>query len=189
MPYFAYDFYGLNMSEAAATREKRLSTGSRVSGAFGDFYANPDPNIRRRKRQRIFGVVQEACGPQKYKVLFDSGVVIECFSNTLRVETASTSIPLDELQVAVAQVERQGEESRVQSAAAIVMANKATANDAVADKHLPDSPEKDDAKHSDHGKNAEDKGQQDEQQEAGQQERPVEVISEAAAKDTVTYAR
>jgi hypothetical protein len=185
---FAYNFYGLNMSEAAATREKRLSTGSRVSGAFGDFYANPDPNIRRRKRQRIFGVVQEACGPRKYKVLFDSGVVIECFSNTLCVETASTSIPLDELQVAVAQVERQGEESRVQSAAAIVTANKAAANDADADEHLPESPEEDDAQHSDHGEDAEDEGQQDEQQEAGQQERPVGVVSETPAEDTANYA-
>ncbi len=81
---FAYLFYGLNMIEAA-TREKWLRSGARVSGAFGDFYANPDPTIRRRKRQRIFGVVQEACGPQKYKVLFDSDVVIGCFSNTLRV--------------------------------------------------------------------------------------------------------
>jgi len=176
------------MSEAAATREKWLRSGTRVSGAFGDFYANPDPNIRRWKRQRIFGVVQEACGPRKYKILFDSGVVLECFSNTLRVEAASTSVPLDELQVAVAQVERQGEESGVQSAAAIVTANEAAANDADADEHLPDSPEEDDAQHSDHGKDAEEEGQQDEQQEAGQQERPVGVISEAAAEDTATYA-
>ncbi len=90
---------------------------------------------------------------------------------------------------AVAQVERQGEASEVQSAAAIIMANEAADNDADADEHLPDSPEEDDAQHLDHGKDVEDEGQQDEQQEAGQQERPVEVISEAAAKDTVTYAR
>ncbi len=54
------------MSEAAATREKRLSSGARVSGAFGDFYANPDPNIRRWKQQRISVVVQESRGPQKH---------------------------------------------------------------------------------------------------------------------------
>ncbi len=120
--------------------------------------------------------------------MFDSGVVLECFSNTLRVEAASTLVPLDELQVAVAQVERQGEESGVQSAAAIVMANKAATNDADADEHLPDSPEEDDAQHSDHSKDAEDEGRQDEQQEAGQQERPVGVISETPAQDTATYA-
>jgi hypothetical protein len=106
--------------------------------------------------------------------MWPAKIFIECFSNTLHVGADSTSVPLDEFQVAVAQVESHGEESVVQSAAAIVMANKATANDAVADKHLPDSPEKDDAKHSDHGKNAEDKGQQDEQQEAGQQIDPLE---------------
>jgi hypothetical protein len=70
----------------------------------------------------------------KYKVLF-SGVFIECFSNTLYGQAASTSITLDELQVAVAQVEQQGEDSGGQSsvaivAAAIVVANKAAANDA-----------------------------------------------------------
>jgi hypothetical protein len=102
---FSYLFYGLNVSDAAATIDKQLSTGAHVSGAFADFYANPKPNIGRRKKQRKFGVVQEACGPQKYKVLFDSVVVIECYSNTLHVETASTLVPLDELQVAVAQIE------------------------------------------------------------------------------------
>jgi len=34
------------MSEAPAARVKRLITGARVSGLFGDFYENPDPNIR-----------------------------------------------------------------------------------------------------------------------------------------------
>jgi hypothetical protein len=53
----------LKMSEAPAARDKRLSTGARVSGSFGDFYDNPDPNIRRRKQQRIYGTVQGACGP------------------------------------------------------------------------------------------------------------------------------
>ncbi len=69
--------------------------------------------------------------------------VIEWVSKTLCVEAASTSVPLDELQDAVAQVERQEEEIGVQAAAAIVMANKAAANDADADKHSPDSPEED----------------------------------------------
>jgi hypothetical protein len=30
-----------------------MATGARVSGPFGDFSANPDPNKRRSKWQRI----------------------------------------------------------------------------------------------------------------------------------------
>jgi hypothetical protein len=51
------------MSDLQPIREKRLVVGARVFGTFGDFYANPDPNVKRRKRQRIYGTVQEACGP------------------------------------------------------------------------------------------------------------------------------
>ena len=76
------------MSESAAVREKRICVGARVSGSFGEFYPNPDPNIKRRKRMRIYGVVQEACGPRKYRVCFDSGLIVDCFSNTLRIETS-----------------------------------------------------------------------------------------------------
>jgi hypothetical protein len=53
----------LKMSDALAAREKRLSTGAHVSGSFSNFYDNPDPNIRKRKQQRIYGTVQGACGP------------------------------------------------------------------------------------------------------------------------------
>jgi hypothetical protein len=53
----------LNMSEAPVTREKILSTGAHVLGSFGNYYDNPDLNIRRRKWQRIYGTVQGACGP------------------------------------------------------------------------------------------------------------------------------
>jgi hypothetical protein len=60
---FSYLCGVLNMSEAPPAREKRLSTGAHVSGSFGNYYDNPDPNIGRRKRQRIYGTVQGACGP------------------------------------------------------------------------------------------------------------------------------
>jgi hypothetical protein len=35
---------------------------------FWDFYDNPNPNIRRQKRQRIYGTVTGACGERKYTV-------------------------------------------------------------------------------------------------------------------------
>jgi hypothetical protein len=47
-------------------------------------------------------VIQEACGPQKYNVLFDSGVIKECISNILCVEAALTLVPINGLQVGVA---------------------------------------------------------------------------------------
>ena len=86
----AHELYnGTKMSSERARQCKRLLTGSRVSGAFGDFYDNPDPNIRRRKRQRIYGTVTGACGERKYTVQFDCGKVIDCFSNTLHLENST----------------------------------------------------------------------------------------------------
>jgi hypothetical protein len=81
------------MSEAPAGREKRLATGARISGSFGDFYANPDPNIRRRKCQSICGIATGAYGPRKYTIQFDCGQTLECFSNTLCLESSVASLP------------------------------------------------------------------------------------------------
>jgi len=138
---FFFIFDALKMSEAPAARDKRWSTGACASGLFGDFYENPDPNIRRRIWQRIFGTVQGACSPRKYRVLFDCGKVVECFSNTLCVEMSTSSVPSEELQIAISQAERGAGESVTPIAAAIVADNEAAANDADIDEHLPGSPE------------------------------------------------
>jgi len=219
MPCIFFLFDALKMSEAPAARDKRLSTGAHVSGSFGNFYENPDPNIKRRKWQRIFGTVQGACGPRKYRVLFDCGKVVECFSNTLHVETSTSSVPPEELQIAISQAERRVGESVTPIAAAIVAGNEAAANDAVIEEHLPGSPEEDEAENSalddDIAENGEEQAQQErpvgaedgeeqaqqerlvgaedgeEQapQESSQQERPVGVVSKAPAEDATTYAR
>ena len=156
------------MSEAPAAWEKRLITGARVSGSFGDFYENPDPNIRWRKWQRIFGTVQGACGPWKYSVQFDCGKVIECFSNTLYVEASTSSVPPEELQIAISQAERWGEESETPSATAIITENEVAANDADIEEHLPGSLDEDEAKNSDL-----DEDIAENQEEQAQQERAV----------------
>ena len=63
---------------------KRFQVGCRVSGSFGDYCPNPNPNIQRRVRARIFGNIVEAVGPLQYKVLWDDGVSHEPhFSNSL----------------------------------------------------------------------------------------------------------
>jgi hypothetical protein len=47
------------MGSAQAWQWKRLPTGSHFSGTLGDFYDNPDPNIKRWKWQRTFKTVME----------------------------------------------------------------------------------------------------------------------------------
>jgi hypothetical protein len=59
--------------------------------------SNPDPTKRQCVHKWLFGNVICAVGQGKYKVAFDDGVVLECFSNRLHVEMLSTSIPPDVL--------------------------------------------------------------------------------------------
>jgi hypothetical protein len=59
------------MSESTSVQEKQLCVGARVSGLFGDFYPNTDPNIKRHKRMRTYGVIQEACGPRLFRIRVD----------------------------------------------------------------------------------------------------------------------
>jgi hypothetical protein len=96
------------MINPSGWQPKRLLTGSRVSGAFGDFYDNLDPNIRRGKRLRIHGTITGACSERKYTVQFDSRQIIERFSNTLHLERPTASLPPVEIQAAVAEVEAEG---------------------------------------------------------------------------------
>jgi len=44
-----------NAARPREKRVKRLEVGCRVSGSFGEYIANPNPNIKRRVRKRIFG--------------------------------------------------------------------------------------------------------------------------------------
>jgi len=59
MPCIFSFFDALKMSEAPAARDKRLSTGARVSDSFGDFYENLDPNIKRRNGKEYLGLFKE----------------------------------------------------------------------------------------------------------------------------------
>jgi hypothetical protein len=92
------------MAEAAALisgelsrkrNDKRFDVGCRVSGSFGEMAPNPNPNISRRVRQRIFGNITEAVGPKQYKVLWDDGNTREHFSNSLKKERSFASLPPD----------------------------------------------------------------------------------------------
>ena len=90
-----------NVPPAAVTQKppkeaKRLTPGQRVSGSVGDKIPNPDPNQKRKRRQRLYGNVIEECGSKKYRVHFDDGVVRECAANILRLESRSAFLPPDE---------------------------------------------------------------------------------------------
>jgi hypothetical protein len=71
-------------TRAVRARVRRLEIGCRVSGKFGDLL--PSKNGQRQKRDRLFGNVIDAVDANKYRVLFDNAVELECFSNSLRLE-------------------------------------------------------------------------------------------------------
>ena len=93
--------------------EKRITTGTRISGAHGRLIANPNPLIKRRVHERVYGRVVEAVGQAKYRVRFDDGSEKVCASRTLRTEREEASIPQSELAAASS-----NEEARVDEAEA-----------------------------------------------------------------------
>jgi hypothetical protein len=91
--------------------------------------------ILSQKRLRIHGTITGACGERKYTVQFDSGQIIECFSNTLRLERPTASLPPVEIQAAVAEVEAEG--NHAEEAVRIIEDNEAAGKDAEVEDHLP----------------------------------------------------
>jgi len=187
------------MSAEQRRQPKRLLAGARVSGAFGDYYDNPNPDVRRRKRQRIYGTVVQACGERQYTVRFDCGKVIECFSNTLRVENRAASLPPSELQAAAEEVEAQGGAAGV-TAAQIIEENEAGVQDAAEEEHLPEySPDDDESEGSGPDGEAPNdadgpsapndaEGPDGAPLEEEPTQRPVGIVAEAPAEDLATYA-
>ncbi len=88
------------MPDAAGPQApKRLLAGCRVSGTFGELIANPDPARRHCVSKRLFGNVLNAVSHGKHRIQLDDGSLLECFSNRLRMESSSASIPPDALPV------------------------------------------------------------------------------------------
>jgi len=179
------------MSAEQRWQPKQLLTGARVSGAFGDYYDNPNPDVRHRKRQRVYGTVVQACGKRQYTVRFDCGKVIECFSNTLRVENRAASLPPSKLQAAAEEVEAQGGAAGA-TAAQIIEENEAGVQDAAEEEHLPEySPDDDEREGAgpDDGEAPNDgEGPDGAPLEEEPAQRPVGIVAEAPAKDLAAYA-
>jgi hypothetical protein len=76
------------------THVKHLDVNCHVSGKFGELLPAEDDN-RRQKRAHLFGTVIAAIDYNHYCVLFDNNEAKECYSNSLRVEAATASLPPD----------------------------------------------------------------------------------------------
>jgi hypothetical protein len=72
---------------------KRIATGVRVSGAIGKQIPNPNPAIKRKCRERLFGVVLSAVGSNRYRIRLDNGCIVEAASAVLKVHGSSNSLP------------------------------------------------------------------------------------------------
>ena len=77
--------------------EKRITSGARVSGSHGQLRPNPNPAIRRRVKERLFGTVVSATECNKYIVKFDNGLEKTCTSGSLRLERSTTAVPVSEV--------------------------------------------------------------------------------------------
>ena len=62
---------GRNKGRTHGRADQRIRNGTRVSGSHGELRANPNPQIKRRVKQRLYGVVIEATDAKKYRVRFD----------------------------------------------------------------------------------------------------------------------
>ena len=78
---------------AVVSHMKQIAPGSHVLGKFGDFL--PSNDDKHQKQARMCGNVLEAIAMNKYQVLFDNSTTLECNSNSLLVEAASSSLPPD----------------------------------------------------------------------------------------------
>ena len=88
-------------------RATSLQAGCRVIGSHGPLIDNPNPNIKRRVREKVIGTVIRASGQRKWIVVFDfDGKEKEVASASLKkVSDESTGVPLNETRGAGSDVE------------------------------------------------------------------------------------
>jgi hypothetical protein len=84
----------------AATNEpqrcyKNLEVGCRVSGSFGEYRPNPNPNICQQIRTCLLGNIICALDRNRYKVAWDDVTTSNCYSNSLSKEATFASLPPD----------------------------------------------------------------------------------------------
>lgn len=153
----------------AQRRYKNLEVGCRVSGSFGEYRSNPNPNIRRRVRARLYGNIVCALDRNRYKVAWDNGTTSDCYSNCLSKEASFASLPPD-VQLPLAEdrpdLPPQGQEAADNEAEAIVDNER----DLEEEEHLPDAGGAADSSDSESEEGVE--GQVDAEQPSGRVDDP-----------------
>ena len=62
-------------------------------GSFGNYVPNPNPNIKRRIRMKLYGTIVRAVDKKQYEVLWDNNKTSLVFANSLAKETPFASLP------------------------------------------------------------------------------------------------
>ena len=133
---------------------------------------------------RIHGTITGACGERKYTVQFDSGQIIERFSNTLHLERPIASLPPVEIQAAVAEVEAEG--NHAEEAARIIEDNEAAANDAEVEEHLPGGTPKDEDEEG--TEEADGASAHSATEEPDPEQHPLGIVAQATEEDATDYS-
>ena len=75
---------------------KIIIVGTRVLDKYSELIENPrGPNFQCLRDQVLSNVIKSV-GPNKYEVKFNNGVIKEVTSNSLLIEEAVSSIPIEE---------------------------------------------------------------------------------------------
>lgn len=77
---------------------KRLYNGCRVEGSHGPLVPNPNPNVKRRVREKVVGTILAPAGLHKWDVIFDfNGKRQTVSSSSLKLVEDNKGIPLNEV--------------------------------------------------------------------------------------------
>ena len=79
-------------SAPADQAPKRIAIGVHVSGAIGKQIPNPNPAMKRKCRERLFGTVLSAVGSNHYRICLDNRCIVEAASTVLKVHASNTSL-------------------------------------------------------------------------------------------------
>ena len=86
----------VNTGNPARPREKQVKpveVGCGVSGSFGEYIADPNPNIKWQVGNRIFGQIVKAVDKSQFEVRWDDGKTFAVFANSLSKESTFASLP------------------------------------------------------------------------------------------------
>ena len=88
---------GLLTSNRRMVASEQIVPGIRVTGSHGNLIPNPNPNVKRRVREKVVGTVMKAAGLHRWEVFFYYNKKVQVVSSkSLKIVPAETGIPLNE---------------------------------------------------------------------------------------------